>query len=371
MNDKDIIETIDKIVWWIPLKKLRNNIRKLLINNYIANNTINELITITNNLNDEINNIKNINNHNSNELNIIKNNLNILNNKINNLFNNNNEEEILFEKIYAVNNYNKPLICTSQLCNQEFFGLPIYQYWCNKILEKPHFHRKQWEFIYIIQVLYENGCLEEGKKGLVFGVGKEPLPALFASMGCKILATDLDCNTEQAEGWIEGNQHAQNDINKLNELNICDDKIFNENVSFMPLNMNEIPDNLKDFDFNWSSCALEHIGGLENSINFIVNNLKTLKSGGIAVHTTEYNLSSNEETSFEPYNVIFRKRDILEVVKRLEDLGHYVYPLDFRQGIQYADNYVDTLPYHSKGVHLRLQIDKYTATSIGLIVKKK
>lgn len=364
MNNEDIKNIIDDIVWWVPFKKLRNNIRKLLINNYIVNN---QSMTIMDNLNNEVNNIKNINYANSNELNIIKNNLNYLNTKITNSFN---DKETNFEKIYTVNNYNKSLICTSQLCNQEFFGLPLYQYWCNKILEKPRFHRKQWEFIYIIQTLYENGCLEEGKKGLVFGVGKEPLPALFATMGCKILATDLDCNIEQSKSWIETNQHAQNDINKLNKRNICPDKIFNENVSFMPLNMNEIPDTLKDFDFNWSSCALEHIGGLENSINFIINNLKTLKSGGIAVHTTEYNLSSNEDTFLNPYNIIFRRKDILEAVKRLEDLGHYVYPLDFRQGNYMADNYVDTPPY-SSDFHLRLQIDKYVATSIGLIVRKK
>ena len=353
MNDKEIKKIIDDIVWWIPFKNLRNNIRKLLINNYTVNNKINELLNITDNLN--------------NELNIIKNNLNILNTKI---INSSNDKEANFEKIYTVNNYDKPLVCTSQLCNQEFFGLPIYQYWCNKILEMPHFHRKQWEFIYIIQVLYENGCIKAGNKGLVFGVGKEPLPALFASMGCKILATDLDCNTEQAESWIENNQHAQNDINKLNERNICDNKIFNENVSFMPLDMNEIPDTLKDFDFNWSSCALEHIGGLENSINFLIDNLKTLKSGGIAVHTTEYNLSSNEETLLDPNNVIFRKRNILEAVKKIESFGHYVYPLDFRQGTLMADNHVDIPPY-SHGIHLRLQLDKYVTTSIGLIVKKK
>ena len=57
-------------------------------------------------------------------------------------------------------------------------------------------------------------------------------------------------------------------------------------------------------------------------------------------------------------------------MRRLEDLGHYVYPLDFRQGTLMADNHVDIPPY-SLNPHLRLQIDKYVATSIGLIVKKK
>lgn len=282
----------------------------------------------------------------------------------------NDKPEIYFESEYTINNYEKPLVCTSQLCNQEFFGLPLYQYWVKKLLEKSNLHRKQWELIYITQVLYENGCLKKGKKGLCFGVGKEPLPSLFASMGCKILATDIDYNTDTAKVWATSNQHTQNDINKLNERNICDKKIFNKNVSFMPLDMNEIPDTLKNFDFNWSACTLEHIGGLENSINFLVNNLKTLKSGGIAVHTTEYNLSSNEDTLLDPNCIIFRKKDILEAVRRLEDLGHYVYPLNFKKGTYIADNYMDLPPYSSH-CHLRLQIDKYTTTSIGLIVRKK
>ena len=68
MNDKEIKKIIDDIVWWIPFKNLRNNIRKLLINNYIVNNKINELLNITDNLNNEVDNIKNINYANSNEL---------------------------------------------------------------------------------------------------------------------------------------------------------------------------------------------------------------------------------------------------------------------------------------------------------------
>ena len=31
MNDKDIIKTIDKIVWWIPIRKLRDNVRYYLL----------------------------------------------------------------------------------------------------------------------------------------------------------------------------------------------------------------------------------------------------------------------------------------------------------------------------------------------------
>ncbi|TKZ36174.1 hypothetical protein [Brachyspira catarrhinii] len=70
MNNQDK-KLIDDIVWWIPFRNLRNNIRKLLINNYTVNNKINELLNITDNLNNEVNNIKNINYANPNELKII------------------------------------------------------------------------------------------------------------------------------------------------------------------------------------------------------------------------------------------------------------------------------------------------------------
>ena len=104
---------------------------------------------------------------------------------------------------------------------------------------------------------------------------------------------------------------------------------------------------------------------------FLINNLKTLKSGGIAVHTTEFNLSSNNETLLDPYCVILRKRDIEKIVKKLEDLGHFVYPVNFRLGNYVADNYIDIPPYYKNDMHLRLKLDKYITTSIGLIIKKK
>jgi hypothetical protein len=110
-------------------------------------------------------------------------------------------ENITFENAYTKSRFERPLSCTSQICNQEFYGLPFFQYWSDKLKEKPHFHRKLWEFVYIAQVLYENGFLRDGNRGLCFGVGTEPLPALFASMGCEITATDMDITSDIAEKY--------------------------------------------------------------------------------------------------------------------------------------------------------------------------
>jgi hypothetical protein len=153
-------------------------------------------------------------------------------------------DDLTFENTYTENNFERPLSCTSQICNQEFFGLPFYQYWTARLKEKPSFRRKQWEYIYIIQVLFENGFIKAGKRGLGFGVGTEPLPALFASMGCKITATDMYMDANTKKMWGNTGQHSGNSINLLNQRGICPDDVFNENVSFRNVDMSSIPDDI-------------------------------------------------------------------------------------------------------------------------------
>ena len=41
----------------------------------------------------------------------------------------------------------------SQLCTASQFLSPTYQKWCDSICERPRLHRKQWEFVYVLQAL--------------------------------------------------------------------------------------------------------------------------------------------------------------------------------------------------------------------------
>ncbi|MCL2625734.1 MAG: methyltransferase domain-containing protein [Cystobacterineae bacterium] len=280
-------------------------------------------------------------------------------------------EKMSFYNNFPENRLRAPYVCSSQLCNTEFFGLPLFQYWMKLLKISPRIDRKHWEYVYITQALYENGMLTPGKRGLGFACGKEPLPALFASMGCEILATDLDINDARSTKWVESNQNTMNAIEHLNERDICPPDRFAECVNFRSMDMNEIPKELfEKFDFNWSSCAVEHIGGMEKSMHFLTENLKTLKSGGIAVHTFEFNLSSNDDTCFLPDSFIFRKCDVENATQALRTEGHEVYPLDFKVGTYLSDSFIDTYPYMRHNAHLRLVLEKYIATSFGFIVRK-
>lgn len=257
----------------------------------------------------------------------------------------------------------------SELCKAKDYQAEWFKYWCDQLDEKPNLHRKQWEFVFVMQALRERGCIAEGKRGLVFAVGTEPLPAIFASFGCSILATDILPEKGIEMGWDNADQLCLG-LESLNTRQLCDEDEFKNHVQYRPVDMNAIPDDLRDFDFNWSSCSFEHLGTLDLGFQFLKNQMKTLKPGGWAVHTTEYNISSNDETQENNNTVIYRQRDIEYIVNELRNEGHFVEELDFSAGGLPEDFMVDTEPHEQK-VHLKLQVDKYVVTSIGLIIQKK
>jgi SAM-dependent methyltransferase len=257
----------------------------------------------------------------------------------------------------------------TSFCRSSDFFKSEYLFWCEQIKEKPRFHRKQWEYVFILNSLYEKNLLKPDNYGLGFAVGNEPLPDLFASYNINILATDLIAHEAKKLGWVDTGQHCKN-IADLNKRKISDKSTFNKRVKFEYVDMNSIPKDLDNFDFCWSSCSLEHLGSIEKGLLFIKNSLDTLKPGGVAVHTTEFNLSSDDETiDLNPSCVLFRKKDLLSLPSIIGD-KFLMETIVFEFGNNVIDNYIDLPPYINNP-HLKLKIDKFTSTSVGLIFQKK
>lgn len=278
------------------------------------------------------------------------------------------------EKIRSTYNKNivesdKRCLLKSKLCTESDFHQDWFKQWCRLFGYKSNrLNRKVWEFVTITQALYERDMLEPEKKGLGFGVGKEPLPSIFAARGCHILATDIGIDTKQGKIWHKSNQH----LCKLEDLyreNICDLTTFKKYVSYQTVDMNDIPITLRDFDFTWSSCAFEHLGSIRNGKNFILNQLDCLKVGGWAIHTTEFNLTSDDDTLEKDDLVLFRRRDIEELIRELDKRGHYVEELDTSTGLTRNDYDFDLFPFRNHP-HLKLRIGEYITTSIILIIRK-
>ncbi len=252
-----------------------------------------------------------------------------------------------------------------QICNAQQFREPVYHEWCQRLGIYPALHRKAWEFAYICQALERRGKLRPGMSGVGFGVGTEPLPALFASRGCSILATDQGDEAARASGWKDGHQHGGS-LESLQRPAVCGEAEFRQRVSYRPVDMRDIT-GLGQFDFCWSSCSFEHLGSAEAGFKFVCNSVDLLRPGGVAVHTTEM-LCSNDRTIELPSTVLYSSKAIRKLVARLRAKGCRL-DLNLTRGNDVLDGYVDVPPYRHEP-HIRLLIARSVTTSVGIIADR-
>jgi 2-polyprenyl-3-methyl-5-hydroxy-6-metoxy-1,4-benzoquinol methylase len=225
-------------------------------------------------------------------------------------------------------------------------------------------HRKLWEFCVIAQVGLEN--IGPGARALGFGVGLEPLAAWLASRGANVVATDRPDETLE---WDHTNQHAVG-LEQLRHPGVCPDAEFDERVRFMPVDMNQVPDELcrGDFDFTWSAGSFEHIGGIDRGLDFFCRQMACLRPGGLAVHTTEFNMFSYQPTMEEPNLVLFRVQELQVLAERLAAQGDSLWPMDLASGTEPDDLYIDSPPYRLP--HLKLALGPFTTTSVLLVARR-
>jgi SAM-dependent methyltransferase len=254
----------------------------------------------------------------------------------------------------------------SQACTDAQIRTEAYRAWGPRLrTPQIYVHRKQWEWFYIAQALEEAGVVRPGARGLGFGVGEEPLAAWFASQGCTIVATDYP-GGEHADAWASSGELATS-LSQLNSEGICPGDLFDERVSFRRVDMREIPADLVDFDFTWSSCAFEHLGSIDDGLRFVADQLRTLRPGGVAVHTTELNVSSATSTLETGPTVLFRRGDIERLAEELRAEGHEI-TCDFHTGDYPNDRWVDQPPFTN--THLKMRMGEHVTTSFGLLVRK-
>jgi SAM-dependent methyltransferase len=254
----------------------------------------------------------------------------------------------------------------SQMCTANQLEEPAYDEWLAKLGMGKHWHRKQWETVYIFAVLEAHGLLRQGARGLGFGCGAECFPSYFAARGCTVLATGMPVVHQQVTGWLKTGQHNAA-IEQLYWPSLCDEGVFRRNVSFRPVDMNHVPGDLSEFDFSWSACAFEHLGSIEAGLRFIHEAVRCLRPGGVSVHTTELNLSSDTATVDNQSTVLFRRRDMERLALELTEAGHRVLPLKYDQGDRPLDLHIDVPPFAETN-HLKIALRQFVTTSFGIAV---
>lgn len=242
------------------------------------------------------------------------------------------------------------MVCSSPRVRRSDFD----QQWLKDRLvelgENWNIHRKAWEVAWIAQMGHR--LLSPRSRVLGFGCGRESLPGWFARQGHDVTATDQALET--AGFWPDSGQHASQ-------------AAFPEGVAYRTVDMNAIPEDLRDFDLIWSCGSLEHVGGFDASMKFVLNAMACLKPGGFAVHTTEYNPKRHRTIEAKDL-VLFREQELKELFLYAEKLGHNPWALDLRPGTHPDDNIVDVEPYSLP--HLLAKIGPCVTTSIGIVIQK-
>jgi len=145
----------------------------------------------------------------------------------------------------------------------------------------------------------------------------------------------------------------------------------------MPADMNALPPQMTDgsFDFTWSAGSFEHVGGQKLSVRFFLNQLKALKPGGVAAHTTEFVIS----TATAPQNVecghmtVFTKPVLEAMLQEVRSAGYEVIgPMDY--GVGSDPSPLDSEPY-SVGHHFNLLANdreghRFAHTSVLIVVRR-
>ncbi len=185
----------------------------------------------------------------------------------------------------------------SKLCDAaDWFHPEIQQIIQHELREVPRFHRKQWEFAMIFHALQRLGKLREDTLGLSMGGGRELVAYALAQHVRQLIITDLyetnttwDCaRTEDPDEFIRRNKPFPVDDAKLKALR-------------MDMRKLHFPDGT--FDFCYSTCAVEHIGGREDFVQHFNEVARVLKDDGVYVFTTE--VLFEEETIRDDHNYVF------------------------------------------------------------------
>ena len=150
-----------------------------------------------------------------------------------------------------------------------------------ELLEEPRLHRKQWEFAHIFRALRALGQLNGTSRGLSMGGGQERLLYAIARSAGHLTVTDLyesgsiwdGARTDDPDRSIRAAAPFPVDFSRLD-------------AQRMDMRTLEFGDAL--FDFCYSSCAIEHIGGHDDFLAHLREVRRVLKQHGVYVLTTEF-----------------------------------------------------------------------------------
>jgi hypothetical protein len=262
----------------------------------------------------------------------------------------------------------------SKGCTQGDIESRWFRYWCDRLIERPRFHRRLWELCYIMQGLHAAGATKPGGRALCLGDPAQPGPSALASLGADVvIATGQDRPL-----------YGKEDHDPLLDARFTDRPTFLSRVRRRQVDLDHLPSDLEGFDAVWSLGTAGGRGSIAQGQAFVRQAMQALRPGGVAVHVFDYNFADDARTLDNWSHVLFQRRHIEALAEALRADGHEVSPLDFNPGFQEMDRFVDLPPFDTsrtqafdrlwrdgwQAAHLKVMMDGFIVTSFGVMARK-
>jgi len=165
------------------------------------------------------------------------------------------------------------------------------------------------------------------------------------------------------------------DLTGLSRRHLISDDDLASRVTLCNVDMNDVPADIGTFDVIWSSCVIEHLGSPERGLDFVLESCRLLTPGGLAVHTTELELTRRESTADYGHCAVYRLQDLRDFATRLADVGctstfNFTVPMDTPE-----DRWISLLIVEGESAppdvaHLKLALGESVTTSFGLLIRR-
>lgn len=253
----------------------------------------------------------------------------------------------------------------------DWFDPEFHRIVSEELREPARFHRKQWEFAAIFHALKESGCLDNGGTALSLGGGRERLLYSLAPHVARLVVTDLydtgtpwdTARTENPDAFVRAGAPFHLDTWPIEARR---------------MDMRQLDFEDESFDFAYSSCAVEHIGGWDDFRTHLQEVHRVLKPGGVYAFTTEFHYG--DESLEHPGNFIFAGSYLQALLASTPfDVGSACDAriTDHRANLPVPENFASLFEAGSVShwveelPHLQLLRGRYPFTSVLFVARKR
>lgn len=257
------------------------------------------------------------------------------------------------------------LVC--QTCD---FETPEFISEIGRIREPVRYHRKQWEYAYVLTTARALDLVGPEKYALGFGVGTEPVAAVLAADGAHVTATDFDHMGVANTPLVQHNKkhyRGRPSLRGLNQRLIAQDSVFNRSVDFQYLDIldAETPLARDGYDLVWSCGVLHHLGSAKAIVDALTASTARLAPGGWALHTLDVQLTG--ETGQQHHDIYFASLgEIADLFEKFAAVSGHKMTLNLDR--QTEENDRDPAAALRNDRHLCLQVDDLVIGSVGIAI---